>query len=379
MLVDESRIHRRQSTKNPLGRAVFVRLRALVLRSAIGFSTVSVIICGTMALGQVQPGKPVLDPAAVKSRLVVRSVKGEKGTRKVVVLGKPQGTNGVPESAPLARLDMLPRELLRQAVLIAARDELGLFTRDQVIDDTPADGDEEPDGPVEVVSMIRLNRSREEIRRLGKEKPEWLLIHGTQMAMGRNLELGKLVASAEVLSREEVPGVLKGLGLDGKPNEVKAEGGYPREVEERLGSLGYIDVLLAVREVHRAIQMAGETPERLGALVRGYALLGVLSEHEWNPAIGRSRPDLCFMRNGWSRGILNLRGGSGTARLHGHWWGATEMPWPTWLSRRKRPKHRTRPRRPSGWRSSMLSHITTPAFWRGKRDRRRSLPHSCAC
>ena len=84
--------------------------------------------------------------------------------------------------------------------------------------------------------------------------------------------------------REEVPGVLKGLGLDGKPNEVKAEGGYPREVEERLGSLGYIDVLLAVREVHRAIQMAGETPERLGALVRGYALLGVLSEHEWNPA-----------------------------------------------------------------------------------------------
>ena len=78
MLVDESRIHRRQSTKNPLGRAVFVRLRALVLRSAIGFSTVSVIICGTMALGQVQPGKPVLDPAAVKSRLVVRASRARR-------------------------------------------------------------------------------------------------------------------------------------------------------------------------------------------------------------------------------------------------------------------------------------------------------------
>ncbi len=284
MLADESLRHRWQSTKNRSAREALLRLCALVVCSAIGFSTHEIVVCGHTALGQVQPRKPFLDPAAVKSPLLVRTVKGEKGSRQVVVLGKPEGTTGIPESAPLARLDMLPRELVRQAVLIAARDELGLFTRDQVIDDTPADGQEERGDPVEVVSMIRLNRSRAEIRRLGKEKVEGLLVHETQMAPGQNLELGKLLASTEVLSREEMPGALKGLGLDGKPNVVKVEGGYPREVEEGLGSLGYIDVMLAVRQVHRAIRTGGESPERLGALVRGYALLGVLSEHEWNPA-----------------------------------------------------------------------------------------------
>ena len=78
-----------------------------------------------------------LDAAAVKSRLVVLRVKDDKGTRQVVVLGKPAGAAEIPDNGPACRLDMLPRELVRQAVLIAARDELGLATRDQVIDETP--------------------------------------------------------------------------------------------------------------------------------------------------------------------------------------------------------------------------------------------------
>ena len=131
--------------------------------------------------------------------------------------------------------------------------------------------------------MIRNYRSSEQVRRVEKEGALVLLAHPTALGPGQNLDLGKLLASAEALSREELPGVLKSLGLEGKPNEIKAEGGYPREVEEALGSLGYVDVLLAVRELHRALRAAGESPERLGALVRGYALLGVLSEHEWHP------------------------------------------------------------------------------------------------
>jgi hypothetical protein len=225
-----------------------------------------------------------LDAAAVKSRLIVLRAKGDRGPRPVVVLGKPAGAADIPDSGPTCRLDMLPRELVRQAVLIAARDELGVATRDQVIDETAASSKEPEADPVEVISFIRDSRSREQIRRLGKEAVNTLFAHETPVAPGRNLELNKLLSSAEVLSREEFPRILKGLGLDGKPNAIKAEGGYSREVEEQLGSLGYVDVLLAVRELHKAIRSDGESSDRLGALVRGYALLGVLSEFEWNPA-----------------------------------------------------------------------------------------------
>ena len=37
----------------------------------------------------------------------------------------------IPEFSQPSRPDMLPREMVRQAVLIAARDELGLATRDR--------------------------------------------------------------------------------------------------------------------------------------------------------------------------------------------------------------------------------------------------------
>jgi tetratricopeptide (TPR) repeat protein len=253
-----------------------------VVYMALALAAVAGLVCNPAARGQQRPAPP-LDPGAVKSRLVVRSVKGEKGPRPVVVLGKPVRVTDMLETRPFYRAEILPREFVRQAVLIAARDELGLSTRDQVIDDTSAEGDDGATAVAEVSSVIRNYRATEQFRRVGKDGVELLLAHPTSLGPGQNLDLGKLLASAEALSREELPGVLKSLGLEGNPNAIKAEGGYPREVEEALGSLGYVDVLLAVREVHRAIRSAGESPERLGALVRGYALLGVLSEHEWHP------------------------------------------------------------------------------------------------
>ncbi len=240
------------------------------------------LVCNPAARGQKPPAQP-LDPGAVKSRLVVRSLKGEKGPRQVVILGKPVQVTEMLETRRFYRAEILPREFVRQAVLIAARDELGLATRDQVIDDTSVGGVDDATAVAEVSSVIRNYRSSEQIRRMGKEGVELLLAHQSPLGPGQNLDLSKLLASAEALSREQLPAVLKSLGLEGKPNAVKAEGGYPREVAEALGSLGYVDVLLAVREVHRALRSDGESPERLGALVRGYALLGVLSEHEWHP------------------------------------------------------------------------------------------------
>ncbi len=79
---------------------------------------------------------------------------------------------------------------------------------------------------------------------------------------------------------------MRGLGLAGRPNAVPAKPAaeLPRRVEARLSTLGFSQTLTAVRDLHQAIRTGGETPAAVGALVRGYAQLGVLSEFHWHPA-----------------------------------------------------------------------------------------------
>ena len=172
--------------------------------------------------------------------------------RKVVFLGRPAGVREVPDYSQATRPDMLPREV-RQAVLLAARDELGLATRDQVIDDTPADSKEPDDGIVEVVSFIRDNRSHEMIRRLEKERSETILAHETPTAPAAT-STSSSCWRARALSRGEFPAVLKGMGLEGKPKAVKEDAGLPEKAEDRLSSMEFLDTLLAVRDVHATIR-----------------------------------------------------------------------------------------------------------------------------
>ncbi len=116
----------------------------------------------------------------------------DRYARTVVVVGRPTGTAELPSYNPGIRSDMLPREMVRQAVLIAARDELGAATRDEVIDETPAIGEEGESGSIEIVSFIRDNRSREQIRRVQNERIESLFSHETPTGDGRTLDLVKL-------------------------------------------------------------------------------------------------------------------------------------------------------------------------------------------
>lgn len=226
----------------------------------------------------------LFDPATVWSRVAVTRVGGGKDARPVVVLGRPVGAEGLLETSQPIRLDMIPRELVRQALLIAARDELGLSTRDEVIEPASAPAGQAEGAVHELGSLIRDNRSHEVVRRIDQKRIEVVSSHETPTAPGRKLDWIKLLAAAESLSRESFPGILKGMGLEGRPNAVKDAAELPPRVEERLEAVGFLEALLAVRDLHRAIRADGESPVRLGALVRGYALLGVLSEHEWHPA-----------------------------------------------------------------------------------------------
>ena len=227
-----------------------------------------------------------IDGSVVVSRLVVRRIGEGKDARRIVILGRPRGVRDIPDYGPPRRPDMLPREMARQALLIAARDELGLATRDEVIDETPADGEDDVAGVkvLELASYVLDNRAHVLVRRREKGAIETILSHETPTPPGKQLDLVKLLEGAERLARDEFPRILKGMGLEASPKADKKDPWLPEKVEERLASLEFVDTLVAVRDLHRAIRTEGETPDRLGALARGYALLGILSEFQWHPA-----------------------------------------------------------------------------------------------
>ncbi len=106
---------------------------------------------GPVALTTSKPESTVpasLEKDLARSRLTII----RDGERAVVALARPTSAADVNEEGGRFQ-PLLARELIRQAVLIAARDELGLATRDEVIGDvTP-----ERTGPpaAEVASVFR--------------------------------------------------------------------------------------------------------------------------------------------------------------------------------------------------------------------------------
>jgi tetratricopeptide (TPR) repeat protein len=232
-----------------------------------------------------EPGK--IDPAATHVRLVVIPAVMDGGKPAVVALGKPVVTEDRGALEGIER-GILARELVRQSLLIAARDELGLATRDVVAGDVPVESkqaDAKEGASVELLMLFRTGKTnRALIRRTEGAKVDVLL--DQELGADKSLfeDIAKLVTVAEGLSRTEFPGVLKKLGLDGKTKTPTTDRALPSGVEDRLSQLGFSEILSAVRDLHAANRAEGESPARVGALVRGYALLGVLSEFHWHPA-----------------------------------------------------------------------------------------------
>jgi tetratricopeptide (TPR) repeat protein len=182
---------------------------------------------------------------------------------------------------------ILSRELIRQAMLIAAREELGLATRDEVLGESlPAAAD----GSTIQLGSFMMSRNgihlvnHAFVARGEGDRAERLVEVGLPCPYSPDGSLAKLVVKAEALSRAEFPGVLRKLGASGKANAERTGDSVPEGVEDRLSQLSFATVFAGVRSVHESIRTDGELPARLGALSRGYALLGVLSEFQWHPA-----------------------------------------------------------------------------------------------
>jgi len=173
---------------------------------------------------------------------------------------------------------LLAREVVRQAVLIAARDGLGLPARDAVLGDAG-------DGEViaEVAAEFRKGGGGVVvIRRLRGSGRQALLDRELPGGAGGAADFPALVAAAERLARVELPAALGRAGFAGRPNRAPGAAPAPEGVEERLGTMTPFAQFAAMRAVHEAIRDTGESPARLGALARAYANLGVLAEPHWD-------------------------------------------------------------------------------------------------
>ena len=226
------------------------------------------------------------DSAETRTQLVLLRINNPsaKGPNNgMVALGRP--------SAGTTKLDaldtiqgILERELIRQAILIAARDELGLSTRDELLENVPSAIDSRIGEPAELAILFRRNECHALVRRGAGPEPEILQAYD----LGTNPDAGnyspRLVARAEELSRTEFPALLKRLGASETSNVVRPDRGVPAEVERQLETLSIVEVFGAVRALHEAIRSDGESPARLAVLARAYAQLGVLTEFHWHPA-----------------------------------------------------------------------------------------------
>lgn len=171
---------------------------------------------------------------------------------------------------------ILGRELIRQALLLAGREELGLRTRDGSLREVgePTDASSE-----QAVSLrwtaweagvgIELTRQNVEL-----PSPARFLPPGGDLA--------QLAREAEARSREEFPTLLAKVGFEkqAKPAEGAAKDpDPPKDLTERLD---LVSQFAGVRAWHAAVRSAGETPERLAGLVLAYSNLGLLAGHHWS-------------------------------------------------------------------------------------------------
>lgn len=170
------------------------------------------------------------------------------------------------------------RELVRQSVLIAARDEMGCAVRDESLQE---------EDPLNATVVHIMPRER------GDQEGKWKLKlisaeEGTQWETTFEVPGGgqqRFVEFVRVLDDASRGSFLEGLRASGVTGTKKSSGDQvppDAEIQSLLDRPDVMAQFTAVRAAHAAISERGESTEWLGVLVRGYANLGLLTRHYWN-------------------------------------------------------------------------------------------------
>ncbi len=174
---------------------------------------------------------------------------------------------------------LMVRELFRQALLIAARDELGMVTRDAWLGDAmPTDGETRP------FDLAAQTDGRLQVLRGFSSSAKVISATNLPTITSSDFYLRRLWVDAETLSRTSLVEILRrALGPRQSP-PWRPDLTVPEPIEESLQRMSFLAQFKAAREVHELMAAQGQSPALLGALIRAYANLGILTEFHWHPA-----------------------------------------------------------------------------------------------
>jgi tetratricopeptide (TPR) repeat protein len=173
------------------------------------------------------------------------------------------------------RTGLLAAEIYRQAFLIAARDGLGLPTRDGSLREWGASGP-----PGELIEPT-MNQQHWQFAVAGKT-PQEMVWEGDIQWDSLPINYPDMVVAAERLSRAGFVAALKAHGWVGNPVAFKPDLPAPAGCEALLDQLDEFSQFAALRLVDAAIEKDGESLPRLSVLVRAYANLSQLTRFHWS-------------------------------------------------------------------------------------------------
>ncbi len=234
------------------------------------------------------PGRPIGEEELAFWSKVAIFKAGPDRPRPIVVIKRGRQPDSGDELGLYQGL--LDRELVRQGLLLTAREELGALTRDVPIGDSDVPGT--PDVTFRIGSRFRksyppdpADPPRGRITIVQGEGPDrrvlWSREFECEMIIGPLYP--QLVAQVEVFSRHGFRQVLEDLGLkrtEPAPSH-KGESELPAAIRERLGRPVETEQFAAIRALHQAIREKGEDSTLLIALAEAYANLGTLAESQW--------------------------------------------------------------------------------------------------
>jgi tetratricopeptide (TPR) repeat protein len=217
-----------------------------------------------------------------QSGLLIWTADGNRDAGPLVFLDRPQPVKDAP--APvlgppvIGSNGLLLRELVRQAVLSAARDGCGARTRDAVLGEVGGVG--KPSASL----VLEWNLPRGEAWAVTLRTADGKVLWNATDLLAAQTDPVKL---AEVLQRQVKGPLIDALvkaGLkqvDRAPDVVNL---IPQDIEQSLDRMTAVAQFAAVRGLHDQLRSHGGSPLLLTSIARGYALLGVLTEHHWHPA-----------------------------------------------------------------------------------------------
>jgi tetratricopeptide (TPR) repeat protein len=172
------------------------------------------------------------------------------------------------------------REVVRQAFLLAARDELGLATRDSILREDFPEKPDEQSVPFELFCRTldpADDRKLEYVltRQGAPQKPLWQL----KFTVDDFPPLVSITVKAEVWSRKELKDVLLKAGYNGHVPAARLSSEVPNAAYDLLWTWNEISVMAGVRRLHAEIREKGESRDLLSALAIGYANLGSLTDY----------------------------------------------------------------------------------------------------